>query len=535
MSLPFILDIAIGLVFIYLILSLLASEIQELITTVLQWRAVHLKKSIEILIAGDAAQSDDDNVIKLVNDLYEHPLIKSVNQEAKGFLTTLPRKFIWFLSSLPVKLSLSGKKRTKSIFGYTKNVDVNIRSEEGDPKYKKRSAPSYIPAATFATTLMETLGIPTLVQKLTESRLINFKDEQLHEIQKILLKLKEYVANVADEKLKKFSDDVYEEFKDKVEQGFGKIIEDFQKNKINLTTSINRMAVILDRYIDAVQLDMPEDEYAKKVWQQLIFLRKDIFDNPEQTISLRGLQPNINELFQLINTSSNLHEEFKNEFKDKNSEAYQTFEYFCTKLADFSKRLPPSVVTNMAMLAERAQKKAQSTEEGIEILKKELEETFDNSMERASGVYKRNAKGVALLIGLGIAVFANADAFHIINRLSKDTGIRTAIVSNAGQIVQNNSLADLETVKKQTDQILTEVNLPIGWNDFNLQQQFGWQPKKNNGSALWKVVNAIPGWILSAIAISMGAPFWFELLGKVVNVRNAGKPPATSAKSQADN
>lgn len=43
MNLPFILDVAIGLIFIYLILSLLASEIQELIATVFQWRAEHLK------------------------------------------------------------------------------------------------------------------------------------------------------------------------------------------------------------------------------------------------------------------------------------------------------------------------------------------------------------------------------------------------------------------------------------------------------------------------------------------------------------
>jgi hypothetical protein len=33
------------------------------------------------------------------------------------------------------------------------------------------------------------------------------------------------------------------------------------------------------------------------------------------------------------------------------------------------------------------------------------------------------------------------------------------------------------------------------------------------------------GWFISAIAISMGAPFWFDLLARVMNVRNTGKPP----------
>jgi ABC-type transport system involved in cytochrome bd biosynthesis fused ATPase/permease subunit len=40
----------------------------------------------------------------------------------------------------------------------------------------------------------------------------------------------------------------------------------------------------------------------------------------------------------------------------------------------------------------------------------------------------------------------------------------------------------------------------------------------------------ICGWFVSGVAISMGAPFWFDLLGKVVNVRNTGKAPTSSAK-----
>jgi hypothetical protein len=47
--------------------------------------------------------------------------------------------------------------------------------------------------------------------------------------------------------------------------------------------------------------------------------------------------------------------------------------------------------------------------------------------------------------------------------------------------------------------------------------------------------NSLPrillGWLVSGIAISMGAPFWFDLLGKIVNVRNSGgKPPSPAAE-----
>lgn len=524
MNLPFILDITIGLVFIYLILSLLASEIQELITTILQWRAVHLKKSIEILIAGDVSKSDDDNVIQLVNDLYNHPLLQSVNQEAKGFLTTLPRKFIWLLSSIPVKLSLTGEKRKKSIFGYVKNGQEDLNKP-------KHSAPSYIPAETFATTLMDTLGLPLLVQKLTESRLINFTDQQLHEIQTVLLRLQERVDS-SDENIRQFLENTQSDFTQIVEGNFKTIIADFQKNKVDLYTSISRMSKCVDRYIGLFEADMPEYELLNKGLQRLKVLRNDIFDDIEQTICLKGLRPNINEVVQLINVGSEIQQEFINEFKDKDSEAYQTFQYLSQRLEQFSQTLPPSVVDNMATLAKRAQLKAQSTEEGINILRREIEQTFNNSMERASGVYKRNAKGVALLIGFAIAIIANADTFHIASRLSKDTAIRTAIVNNAGQIVGRNNSQDLQLLKQETDKVLTEVSLPIGWNSNNLDQQVYTVTNNKKIVNLPHVLTMLAGWLVSGIAISMGAPFWFDLLSKVVNVRNSGKKPAASTHEQ---
>ncbi|MGH1396372.1 MAG: hypothetical protein ACRAVC_20420, partial [Trichormus sp.] len=267
MTLPFILDVTIGLVFIYLILSLLASEIQELITTVLQWRAVHLKKSIEILIAGDVRSSEEESIIQFVNNLYNHPLIKSVNQESKGFISILPRKLIWFISNLPVNLSLSGK-----------NQQLAAQTAQ-------HSAPSYIPADTFAATLMETLGIPKLVQKLTESRLINFAHQQLHHMQSILIKLQECSYN-EDEELRKFSDNIIQDFREKVEYQFAIIITDYQKQKTDLITSINRMAKGFDRFIELFALEMPEHELTQKAFQRLKLLRIDVFDDIEQTICL---------------------------------------------------------------------------------------------------------------------------------------------------------------------------------------------------------------------------------------------------------
>ncbi|HLO46956.1 MAG TPA: hypothetical protein VK211_00810, partial [Kamptonema sp.] len=81
MNFPAMLDVAIGLFFIYLILSLLASGIQELIATVLEWRAKQLKEAIQILL-GDTEANDPSaqQAKKIADRLWKHPLIQSLNQ-----------------------------------------------------------------------------------------------------------------------------------------------------------------------------------------------------------------------------------------------------------------------------------------------------------------------------------------------------------------------------------------------------------------------------------------------------------------------
>ncbi|HAJ62832.1 MAG TPA: hypothetical protein DCP31_29380, partial [Cyanobacteria bacterium UBA8543] len=95
MNLPLVLDIAIGIVFIYLILSLIASELQELLTTLLQWRAEHLRKSIEILLMGGEGTPEAGTVKDIVDDLYSNPLLKNINQEAKEGIAAWFRKLVW--------------------------------------------------------------------------------------------------------------------------------------------------------------------------------------------------------------------------------------------------------------------------------------------------------------------------------------------------------------------------------------------------------------------------------------------------------
>ncbi len=505
MNLPFIFDIALGLVFTYLILSLLASEIQELIATLLQWRAAHLRKSIEILLAGGVRNSEEAKVIQLTNQIYGNPLVRNINQEAKGFVATLPRKATWALGSLSrtLKRARAGTSKNETIFG--------------NGQY---SGPSYIPADIYATTLMETLKIPSLSRKLSESRLEKFKNERLGEIQNILFSLEGKVQG--DEKFIQFFSLIYQEFA-QMQADFEQILWNYNEKKADLNTSISRMSESMGRYIEAFELEIPESEYTNKAVRQLKFLKQDMFSSQEQTITLAGLEPNVTEIVELMKKGSKVYQEFEEAIKDKDSQTYQNFQ----QLTDI---LPQSITENLTVLAHRTRSRIDKTESSLHVLREEMENSFSNSMERASGVYKRNSKGVALLIGIAIAVIANADAFHMVSRLSTDSALRNTIVNNAGQIVVQNQdslkYVDIATLKSQTEEALSDISLPIGWTQVNIKQQVGSIPSTSPGlPSFFRFARAIPGWIISGVAIAMGAPFWFDLISKVTNVRNTGRKP----------
>ncbi|WP_013322419.1 hypothetical protein [Gloeothece verrucosa] len=196
-----------------------------------------------------------------------------------------------------------------------------------------------------------------------------------------------------------------------------------------------------------------------------------------------------------------------------------------------------SLKESLLSLVKIAEFKVKEGQNAVLQFQKELEIWFDDSMARAAGAYKRNAKGVALIIALALAVAVNADTVYIFNSLSKNSTLRMTINQLADEVIQSNypKVSDcLDNAQETSDtnncfnpvkeQINTTFNdlstLPIGWDlSHPWDKQFLPLTQKN-------VFKAIIGWVVSAIAISMGAPFWFEFLNKFINIRNTGKKPS---------
>ncbi|XZN91239.1 MAG: hypothetical protein ACM65M_27230 [Microcoleus sp.] len=495
MNLPVIIDIIIGLVFIYLSLSLLASEIQELIATVLQWRAEHLKKSIEVLIAGGNEGVRDEAQFQLVgrlaNLIYSNPIINDLNQGAKGPLSQGFRSFTRSLGTLYRRIT-----GTTNVFG------------------DKSSGPSYIPSESFSSSLLDTLKIQELMQSITETRLERFKDLQLAQIKVIVdgLNLSGSTKPIIEQEFLWLTDE------------FNRVVQDYKNNVTTLKNSLDRMSEKLGFYINDSQVYLPESELEGREFQRQMGFIKTNFDSEFERETLRKqLQPSLSNVLNTIRKVRKTQETVTEIMEEKEgSPIYQQIQATVDSM-------PESLKNSLYILAERVEKDGGDTQEQLQRFQREIEIWFDRSMERASGVYKRNARGVAILLGTAIAIGANADTVNIINRLSKDSMLRSTVNLYAQQLVEKNTPAKLDNLTN-----LTKVQNEVGIALDNLAVPFGWSEPNRleidpEGNVLWPAFLAkVFGWILSGVAISMGAVFWFDVLSKIINIRNAGKkPPST--------
>jgi hypothetical protein len=162
---------------------------------------------------------------------------------------------------------------------------------------------------------------------------------------------------------------------------------------------------------------------------------------------------------------------------------------------------------------------------------KALEGWFNDGMDRVSGWYKRRVQLWTILIGLALTLIANADTIHIVRQLRSDPVLRAAVLEEAKVRAQKPRPAVTVEYKDEDDPTSPTVTRNEG-NQLSdkekelLGQMMGWHgPWKDNLR-----LETFLGWLLTVLAISMGAPFWFDVLNKLMRVRYTGKSPDESAK-----
>jgi hypothetical protein len=133
-------------------------------------------------------------------------------------------------------------------------------------------------------------------------------------------------------------------------------------------------------------------------------------------------------------------------------------------------------------------------------------------MDRVSGWYKRKVQVMLLAIGLALTLALGVDTISAATVLWKEPTVRAQAVAVAQQAVKQTASRPSTSIVDLNQQ-LNALQLPLGWTNLPAASNLGaWAAR-------------VLGLLLTTFAVSLGAPFWFGILNKIVNIRAAGPPP----------
>jgi hypothetical protein len=179
----------------------------------------------------------------------------------------------------------------------------------------------------------------------------------------------------------------------------------------------------------------------------------------------------------------------------------------------------------------------------IQYFRAKVENWFDTSMDRISGTFKKNyCRPVTFIIAIITAGALNADSIAIAKYLYSNPQARTNIAAQATKAVQDSNNVYLQRIKQMRATREDSVTLAMVQNNIkasmaNISEAnaalndfipLGWKGMSKATISPYKVITKITGLLATVLAIFMGAPFWFDLLNKIANLRGTGPKPASS-------
>jgi hypothetical protein len=170
--------------------------------------------------------------------------------------------------------------------------------------------------------------------------------------------------------------------------------------------------------------------------------------------------------------------------------------------------------------------------------RKNIEDWYDSAMDRLTGFYKRRTQVALFIIGIVMAIVLNVDTVRATKKLWNDPVLREHMLEQARKqqpVPAPTTPADVSAARndvvaagREVSNLYSTQGFPAGWNQ---EAKQAWDFSGFSCAKAWSLFLVLLGWFLTAIAVTLGAPFWFDLLNKTLglNTRLAGAAPAKSS------
>ena len=134
---------------------------------------------------------------------------------------------------------------------------------------------------------------------------------------------------------------------------------------------------------------------------------------------------------------------------------------------------------------------------------------FDQTMDRATQRFTFSTRMVTFVGAIIVAVALQVDTVSLVNRLSNDEELRQVLLKTAQeQQGQPRTNEPVETAKARAQMEWLGANglvtVPKDFDD--------WEKR-------WETAN-VPGILITVVLLSLGAPFWYSALGRLLKLRS---------------
>lgn len=467
MNLGAILEVAIGIIFVWITLSLATIQIQEWITTWLDKRAKDMESAIHEMLANP----------NLKSQFYDHPVIRALTAKKRKRPSIIPPQFYNF----PI------------VRGITK---------------EKREIPSYIPAQQFALTLFDIAMTAGTESSLIQQGIFKIRDD-----------LESIKTESQDQEVIEALNVLADLARSAAATEAGTAITNY-----TLDTLTKEVHALAQRYSKS------ESDRIRSVGQALVR-------------ALREARLIQNEVVQ---TAS----------KQKPASGESALSQLRSGIAALSV-ISPELNQTLSALLLQVEDYTTDKETQLAKARENVEKWFDDSMDRVAGTFKRYSQWLALMLGMIVALLVNVDSINLTLYLWRDSSVRQVLVEKAAEfeLPSEQLAANPEQAMQEFRSKFVGLNLPIGWviNESGgpaimdsqcqlfpgTEQAFGIPvftskkciapPQSNNQT---NIALKLIGILLTAGATAQGAPFWFDILKKLVNLRGTGANPVEKEASK---
>ena len=179
-----------------------------------------------------------------------------------------------------------------------------------------------------------------------------------------------------------------------------------------------------------------------------------------------------------------------------------------------------------------------TAEDDITSVRTSIENWYNDHMDRVSGWYKRHVAWFTIIAGAILVILLNINAITIGRALYSNSVIGSAVATAAGNHPPCTTADSTCLGQLQTDlATVAQAGLPIGWATVSACAAARpacnwWQARgitSTTRNSAWQILLVVVGFLITIVALTPGARFWFDLLGKLGTLRSTGPKPTSSS------